>query len=313
MQTSLRARLSGRADLLMILCAAMLWGTVGVTTRTLYETSAANPLSVGFFRLAIATPALLIACWLTLGRRAWRVAPRDLGLMVLIGAMLALYQVCYFFAIARVGVAVATLVTLCTAPVIVALLGTALGRERMTRTLALVLALALGGTALLIDLRAILARPADLLGIGLALGSALGYAVVTLVGRSLGGRYPSIQTTAISFASGALVLLPLALATGFVAHYAADGWLRLLYLGLIPSALAYALFFRGVRGVSATATTILTLIEPLTATALAWLLFHERLGASGAIGAALLLGAVLLLGLRGEDERREQSGAPERT
>jgi DME family drug/metabolite transporter len=45
------------------------------------------------------------------------VAGRDLALMLLIGMMTALYQVCYFGAIERTGVAVATLVTLCTAPV----------------------------------------------------------------------------------------------------------------------------------------------------------------------------------------------------
>src|SRR5262249_42245807 len=40
--------------------------------------------------------------------------------------MLALYQVCYFGAIALVGVAVATLVTLCSAPMLVALISTLL-------------------------------------------------------------------------------------------------------------------------------------------------------------------------------------------
>ena len=47
--------------------------------------------------------------------------------------MLAGYQLCYFGAIQRVGVAIATLVTLCTAPVIVAVLSVVLLGERPTR------------------------------------------------------------------------------------------------------------------------------------------------------------------------------------
>ncbi len=62
----------------------------------------------------------------------FRVARRDLVLMMLIGVMMALYQVCYFGAIAKVGVAIAVLVTLCTAPVLVAVLSLWLFGEKLT-------------------------------------------------------------------------------------------------------------------------------------------------------------------------------------
>jgi drug/metabolite transporter, DME family len=63
---------------------------------------------------------------------------------------------------------------------------------------------------------------------------------------------------------------------------------------LCPTALAYVLFVRGLRSVPATAATIATLLEPLTSTILAWLLFGERLGRLGAWG-GLLLGAAMLM------------------
>src|SRR5262249_2677535 len=139
-----------RRGLLSIVLAAVLWGTVGVATKALYGLTDTNPLSIGFFRLAIATPALLGACWLTLGRRMFQVTPRDLALMLFIGAATAFYQVCYFAAIARVGVAIAVLVTLCTAPVIVALISAGLLRERLSPTIILALICALAGTAMLV-------------------------------------------------------------------------------------------------------------------------------------------------------------------
>src|SRR6185437_7686034 len=126
----------------MIMLAALLWGTVGVTTQAIYHLTATNPLSVGFFRLALAAPVLLLLCGALLGRKALALRPRDLGVMALIGVMLAIYQACYFAAIARVGVTVATLITLCLAPVLVALAGACFTDERLTRPVALALACA---------------------------------------------------------------------------------------------------------------------------------------------------------------------------
>jgi drug/metabolite transporter, DME family len=300
MQTTAASRHEGRTGLLLIALAAVLWGTVGVTTAALYRISATNALSIGFFRLGLAAPVLALACYWALGRRALRVAPRDLAAMTAIGAMLACYQVCFFAAIPRVGVAVTTLVTLCTAPVLVALLGTALGRERLTRPLVLALVCAILGTALMVDMGNGAANGFDPLGVVLALGSALGYAVMTLLGRGLAGRCHVLQTTTVGFASGAAMLLPLALLNGFAGSYPVEGWLLLLYLGLVPSALGYVVFLMGMRVTAATVASITTLLEPLVATLLAWLLFGERLGPLGALGAALLLGSMLLLYLRAQ-------------
>src|SRR4028118_395376 len=114
---------SSTYGLLLIVLSALLWGTVGVAVKAIYGLADTNPLSIGFLRLAISVPALFLAGWLVLGGRMFRVVRRrDLAIMLLLGVMVAFYQVCYFGAIAQVGVAIAVLVTLCTAPVLVALL-----------------------------------------------------------------------------------------------------------------------------------------------------------------------------------------------
>ncbi|HEX6544536.1 MAG TPA: EamA family transporter [Ktedonobacterales bacterium] len=288
-----------RSRLWLIVIAAVLWGTVGITTQSLYRLTPTNPLSVGFFRLAIAAPVLSLGCWAVLGRHSLRIARRDLARVALIGAMLALYQVCYFAAIARVGVTIATLVTLCLAPVLVALLSVVFLNERPTRRVLVALICALAGITAMVGFGGSSAHvSADLVGILLACGSAFGYALVALLGRSLARRYHPLQINAIAFATGALVLLPLALMTGFVVSYPAQGWLLLAYLGLVPSALAYALFLSGMRTTPATIASIVTLLEPLTATVLAALLFGERLGPLGLIGAGLLLAAMVVLAVQ---------------
>jgi DME family drug/metabolite transporter len=285
-----------RRGLVLIACAALLWGTVGVCTRALYELSATNALSIGFFRLGLAAVALVAGCLATFRRAPWRMAPRDTALAALIGAMLALYQACFFTAIGYAGVAISTLVTLCTAPVLAALLAVAVARERLKPAVLLALLLALAGTWLLVGLGPGTAMPDGvLIGVLFALGSALGYASMAVCGRLMSGGARPLQINAVAFSTGALLLLLLAVPTGFVASYPLAGWTLLLYLGLVPTALGYVLFLRGIASTSATAATVITLLEPLVATLLAALLFGERLGALGLLGGLLLLGALVVL------------------
>jgi DME family drug/metabolite transporter len=125
-----------------------------------------------------------------------------------------------------------------------------------------------------------------------ALGSAVCYGVFTVTSRHLAQRYHPLQSITVGFAVGSLMLLILALLTGFETRYDTQGWAMLVYLGSVPSALAYSLFLIGMRSVTATLASISMLMEPLTAAVLAWLLFGERLGPLGFAGAALLLGAI---------------------
>jgi DME family drug/metabolite transporter len=291
--------LAGRGGLLLILLAAVLWGTVGVSTRGIFALSETTALTVAFLRLALAVPVLGGASALVLGWRACQIAPRHLLLMALIGLMLAAYQLCYFGAIQRVGVAVATLVTLCAAPVMVAVLSVAFLGERPTRRLAQAAGLAIGGTVLLVS-------PTNTTGFDgatgsgllLALGSAFGYATMAVVSRTIACRYHPLTPMSVGFAVGSLALLPALLLDGAALQFGPAAWGLLLYLGVVPTAFAYVLFTIGIRTTAATVATLVTLIEPLTAAGLAWMLFGERLGPLALAGAVLLLGTVFLLARR---------------
>ncbi len=279
----------------LVLLAAILWGTTGVFVRALYGMTPTNALSIGFFRLAFSVPILLLACWFS-GQYKVQVNRTDLSIMLLLGALTAAYQVCYFGAIARIGVAASTLITLCTAPVWVALLATVLLRERLTRRVSLAGILAIAGTLLLVGLEpGSTPNQQPAIGVLLALLSAMGYASLVLCSSRLANRYHPLLSVTISFSAAALILLPFSLVSGWVVNYSLLGWGFLLYLGAVPTALAYCLYFYGMRQTSAIAASLATLLEPLTSSLLAWSLFGERLGPFGLVGAMLLVGAIGLL------------------
>jgi DME family drug/metabolite transporter len=288
---------SVRYGIFAISLAAILWGTVGIATQAIFQLAATDPLSIGLLRLGIAGPILLIVSWLTLGRRMFQIAGRDAAAMLLIGATMAAYQVSFFAAIARIGVTMAVLITLCCAPMFVALGAWIFLRETLTRWHGYALVGALCGTTLLVGGEAFASSSLHTLLVGalLAGGASLGFALMTLSSRALAGRYHPLVPMAWGLTLSALLLLPFGLFQGIVLDYPLGGWLTLLYLGMIPTALAFVIFLVGMQHVSATAASIVTLLEPLTATLLAWVLFGEQLGALGWLGAVLLLGAVALL------------------
>jgi drug/metabolite transporter, DME family len=98
-----------------------------------------------------------------------------------------------------------------------------------------------------------------------------------------------------AFSLGGVALLPLAAilggGLGFRPGLASAGLLAALGIG--PTAVAYTLYFRGLRRASASTAALLSLIEPLTAAVLAALVLGNRLSATGIAGAIMLLAAVV--------------------
>jgi drug/metabolite transporter, DME family len=289
---------SARAGLLMVIFASITWGIGNAVAKSVYDVAQTNPLSVAFLRMALSVPALLLVCWLTLGRRMFALHRRDLPLILIAGALVAFYQASFYASLPRIGVAIATVLALASAPVIVAVLSVFITRERPSRYVVLALGCAMLGTVLIANVSSDAQRPDVLGGGALALLAGALYATNTLVGRKLGssGRAHPLQTVTFGFAFGALVLFVIGLlSTDLVLVYPIGGWLRLGFLGLVPTALGYALFYTGMRSTSAAAASIATLMEPVTSTLIAVIALREPLSPAALLGMVFLVGAMLVL------------------
>ncbi|MDG9679086.1 DMT family transporter [Micromonospora sp. DH14] len=287
------ARHAARSGLIQITVTGVLWGTTGVAVQLLREGTGLSPVSIGFHRLAIAA-LVLLAC--TAGRlrtivSALRAAPVPL---LLTGVGLGLYQALYFAAVAWAGVSVATIVSLGLAPVLAAAWESVQAR-RLPGPLRLgTLVAAVAGLVLITGATGQpgAAAPAPLLGLLAAAGSGLGYAVTTLISRQVSQRTPPMTLTTISTVVGALTLAPFALVAGVGLPVRPDTVALLLHLGVVTTAVAYALFYAGLRTTPGSVAAVLTLLEPLTAAALAVALLREPLPLPVIVGGVLLLTAV---------------------
>jgi DME family drug/metabolite transporter len=283
-----------RSGLWFLVFAGTVWGTGGLTGSLLAATSGLSPLGVAAGRLSIG--GLLLVAVALLTRQALPTGRRPWTRVAVIGLLAAEFQGTYFAAVAVTGVSLATLISIGATPLLILLAEAVTGRRRAgTRALA-VAGLALLGLALLVgvpsggrDLTTMLA------GAGLALLAAAGFATMTLVGSRPVAGLDDLISTGLAFTLGAVLLAPAAVVTGglsFDPSPAAVGLLVLLGVG--PTALGYAAYFRGLRTTSAGTASLMALLEPLVGTALAMLLLGDRLGPAGLAGAVLLIVALVL-------------------
>ena len=152
---------------------------------------------------------------------------------------------------------------------------------------------------------------AVLAGTAAAALAGTGFAVMTLLGaRPVTGLDASFATGAAFLAGGLLLAVPAALTGGmaFPATVVGAGLLALLVV--VPTALAYTAYFRGLSRSDAAGTgVVVALLEPLTAAVLAAAVLGERLGVVGTVG-ALGLAAAVLRAASAERYRRAEQPVP---
>ena len=280
---------------MLVAAAAMSWGTTGSVTTVLVARTGTNAFTIGAIRLWIAALLLAGAAYLLSPRI--RLTAADLGRCAAMGLCMALYQVTYFSSVIMVGIALSSLIAICSAPLIIVVLAAGVLHERPTRLAICALGLGVTGAAMLVAGQ----RPAAGVPLALAGGTALGlgaglsYATYVVIAKVSVTRSAPLPLTAGTFVAAAIMLAPTLWLARDLPRELALGWPLLLYLGAVATAAAYALYTLGLRHISAGVAGILGLVEPLTATLLGVVAFGERLGAVGLLGAGLLFASIALL------------------
>lgn len=282
-----------------VIGAGALWG-VGALVADAVLARGVSPAMLTLARFALGLPLL----WL-----AWRHDARDAPALRLnarerthlgaVGAAMALNVVCWFAAIEAIGPAVPTVISICGAPVVVALVSVSLGWERLDAARRIALPLAIAGVATV-------SWPdgtgdADgrwAVGIALSIASALLYASVVIGNARMPSRIPPAGAAALSMAAATIVsvaIVALAPSTALLPSGDPALWAGLLYTGVVTTSVAYGAFVWGARRLSPIATVVGTLVEPVVAIALAAVLLAQPMSPAQWAGSAMLLAALVVL------------------
>ena len=275
---------------------ALLWSSNFVIGRAVHE--AVTPATMNFLRWAL---ALLVLVPVTLAdlRRHRAALLRNWKLIALLGLTgIAAFQTLCYFALTQTTV-LNTILLLSLAPLaIVALSWLALG-ERITRVQALGLVTSLGGAVVLIlhgnldVVTALRFNAGDLL---MLLAVAL-WTVYSVLLRGRPAEVPPLAIHTASVGAGTLWMLPLfglEAARGTALPTTPSAWLAIGFVALFSSAIAHAMWVRGVASIGPSRASVFIHLMPLFGAVLAITFLGEHLATYHAVGAALVFCGVVL-------------------
>lgn len=278
---------SRRTGVALVLFSGAAFGTMPVFARAAYV-AGVNPSAALFVRFTLAALCMLL---LMAARRTPFPRGRDLRTLCLLGSVVYVGQsLTYYMALGHTSAAVAVLVVY-VYPALVTVGSVAFLQEHLTLRKAMAVALSLSGCALTVGPL----EHANLHGVGLALLSAVIYAIYVLAGTRLVGRVGAKATTAVILTSTAATygLLLLVNRPTFPATDA--GWAALVAMALVSTVAAVLAFLAGVKRVGPVVGSTLATVEPVFAVAFAALFLRETLTAPQMAGGGLIIVAVLLI------------------
>lgn len=279
---------------ILILVAGILWGSMGLFVRTLNAQGLASMDIVGL--RAVVTAVSMLLFLLIFDRKLFVIRLKDLWCFLGTGiCSIVFFNYCYFKAITMTSLSVAAIL-LYTAPAIVMVLSYFLFKEKLTKRKLLALAMTFAGCVLVTG---ILTEKGSVSfgGILVGLGAGLGYALYSIFSRyALEKGYSSLTITFYTFLIAAVASCFLT-DMGNVIRVAADGTGNLLFclaFGVLCTVAPYLAYTLGLQYVENGKASIIASIEPVTATLLGAVLFHEKLTVSGVCGVVLVLAALAL-------------------
>ena len=135
----------------------------------------------------------------------------------------------------------------------------------------------------------------DTVGVLAAIAGAGAMGLGTVLVKRWQPTFSLIVFTAWQLTVGGLILLPIALITeGTFAEITRTNLWGFIYLGLIGTGLAYALWFRGIRKLSPTAVSYLGLLSPVVATLIGYVFLQQTFTLVQLVGVAVVLLSVLI-------------------
>jgi drug/metabolite transporter (DMT)-like permease len=285
----------------MGLAAAVVANLTLATGPWLVRLAETGPVSAGFWRLALAMPALLI--WSALAnpgalRRGLSFWPVLLVAGLAFAADLATWNV----SIHRTTLANATLFAN-SATLIYPVYGFLIARAWPSRPQVAALLLAMVGGGMLLGQSAELSH-AHLVGDLLALFAGLAYAVYFIGMARVRAVVPPMTALGLSGAATAVPLLLLAIGLGErLVPTSAAGWGPLIGLALVSQVFGQGLMIFALGRLPPLVIGITLLLQPIVAGGIGWAVYGERPGVPDLIGALLVAAALVLV-------RREPKVAP---
>ena len=284
----------------MLLAVVVLW-SLNLTVTRYILTHGFEPLSYATVRYGAA--ALIFVGIALFAERSLRLRRRDLGLVALAVLCLWLNQLSFVYALEKTSASTIGLIMGAT-PIFAALIGIALGLERLSRRFWLAAAISFVGVGL-VAAGSSAGFSGDLRGNLLGVAAGATWAAYSVAIAPLMERYSASRISAVVL-SLTWVLIAL---VGFPSDGGAglrpgrQVWLLLAFATLGPLVLTNVLWFRSLHRIGASRATLVANLQPFVAAVFALVLLSERMTLLQVIG-GIMIGSGILAARRRSDTCR---------
>lgn len=274
-----------------VIAAMLIFGTIGLFVKNIDLTSSEIALYRGFFGSLF----LILVLGLKKERLSWEKSKKNAGVLFYSGAAIGLNWILLFEAYRYTTISNATL-SYYMAPLFVVLASPFILKEKLTALKTACVFLAIMGMYLIVEKGGINGLGYNhTLGIAYGIGAALLYASVILATKFL-RNMASLEITIIQLMTASLVLAPYVfLKEGMnILSVSMSSFVYLLFLGIVHTGIAYALYFSAMQNLKGQTIAILSYIDPISAVILSTLFLNERMTVVQIIGGFFILSAAFL-------------------
>lgn len=279
---------------IFVLLAGILWGMMGIYVRRL---NAAGFTTIEIVAVrSVVTALLLFLVLFFYNREMLKICIRDIWCFAGTGILsIVFFNYCYFKAITMTSLSVAA-VLLYTAPAIVMILSAVFFHEKITAVKLISLVATFIGCVLVTGLVGS-TESLNAAGILVGLGAGLGYALYSIFSRfALERGYHSLTISFYTFVFASIGVLPLADVQKIYGACVEDIGMLGFYLvfALVSTVIPYILYTLGLTALENSKASIIASVEPVAATVLGIVLFHEKMTVNIVTGIVLVLGAIVI-------------------
>lgn len=283
-----------------VIGAGILWGCMGLFVRTLSGFGFSS-LQIVFFRLVVAAICFLVMSCIK-GIRCIRISSKDIPLMFAMGFCgIMLMSVTYFLAITYSSLSLAAIL-LYTAPAFVLIASVFLFKEKLNKIKIASLLLALGG---LIFVSGIFDGDANVTVSGIVWGllSGITYGSYSIFGTYALRKYQSFTCASMAFFFSAASSVFFADIPDIVQKFSMCTdkitlIVTVVLMGILSAFLPFMLYTYGLSKIGASKAVVIASVEPMTATVLGTVIYHESLTVLTVVGIIMILISVVLASLK---------------
>lgn len=272
---------------LLIVFSAASFGAMPLLARLAYN-AGADPTTLLFLRFIIASVLMTALMFV---RRIRFPRGRDLGVLILMGAVVYVSQSLSYFTALSMAAPGLVAILLYLYPAFVTVLMAVFLKSPITKTKILALTLCLTGTYFTIGLEG----GGQIAGIILAITAAFIYALYTITGSEVARKSGAFPSSAVIMISAGLVFGGLVALRGGRFPTNPIGWLSVLALALVSTVFAIAAYLAGLKRIDPANAAMISTLEPVVAVVLSVIFLGEAVTPSKVMGGSLILAAVILL------------------